>query len=130
MSSVGLLLCAVLLPQGAGFPPHAPGTLPFGQDASEATATVQGVVTRIGTDEPIPRAAVYLTPVANTAAINSVLKAAAAVVQSARGETDAGGNFIIGEIHRASTACTCTATGSSVRNTASENRRRPALPLN
>ena len=94
MSSVGILLSTVLLAQGAGVPPDAPSPFPVAQDASETTATLEGVITRVGTGVPIPRAAVSLTPVANAddrAPIVEFLRPG----PPPNATTDAGGRFVI-----------------------------------
>ncbi len=95
MSSAGALLGTLLLAQGVGgAPPQAPAPFPIGQDTSEGTATVEGVVTRIGTGEPIPLAAVQFVPTPTLNNVNTVGDLDAPdpppIVR-----TDAGGRFVI-----------------------------------
>ncbi len=95
MSPLGVILGTLVLAQGVGgAASQAPQPFPVGQDASGGTATIEGVVTRIGTGEPIPLAIVQLQPLPNpndTAAIArlQVLGPPPAV------RTDAGGRFVI-----------------------------------
>ena len=95
MSSIGFLFWTVLLAQAFGLPPQVPGPFEAGQDASEASATVQGVVTRVGSGVPIGRAAVSLQPVRNPNDPTAILNALGNRSQLPSATTDAGGNFVI-----------------------------------
>ncbi len=94
MSSIGILLSTVFLAQGAGVPLEAPSPFPVEQDTSEATATLEGVITRIGTGQPIPRAAVALTPVED-AEDRSPIVEFVRPGPPPNAATDAGGRFVI-----------------------------------
>ncbi len=95
MSSIGFLFWTVLLAQAFGLPPQVPGPFEAGQDASEASATVQGVVTRVGSGVPIGRATVYLERVANPNLTIAILNSMGNRSQLPSATTDAGGNFVI-----------------------------------
>ena len=95
MSSIGVFFWTVLLAQAFGLPPQVPGPFGVGQDTAEASATIQGVVTRGGSGVPIGRAAVYLERVANPNNGIAILNALRNASQLPSATTDAGGNFII-----------------------------------
>ncbi len=95
MSSIGYFFWTVLLAQAFGLPPQVPGPFEVGQDTAEASATIQGVVTRVGSGVPIGRAAVYLEPVRNLNGPIAILNALGNPSPLPSSTTDAGGNFII-----------------------------------
>ena len=98
MSQFGVFLGTVLLAQGiGGAPPQTPQPFPVGPDTAEGAAAVEGVVTRLGTGEPIPLATVVLTPARNLGNINSLNSLAdlAAGGPPASAPTDAGGRFVL-----------------------------------
>ena len=95
MSSIGFFFWTVLLAQAFGLPPQVPGPFEVGQDTAEASATVQGVVTRVGSGVPIGRAVVSLQPVTNPNDPTAILNALGNRSQIPSSTSDAGGNFII-----------------------------------
>ena len=95
MSLIGFFFWTVLLAQAFGLPPQVPGPFEVGQDTGEASATVQGVVTRVGSGVPVGRAAVYLEPVRNLNGPIAILNALGNPSPLPSSTTDAGGNFTI-----------------------------------
>ena len=98
MSSIGVFFWTMLLAQAFGIPPQVPGPFEVGQDTAEASATVQGVVTRVGSGVPIGRAVVSLQPVTNPNDRTAILNALGNRSQIPSSTSDAGGNFIIEDI--------------------------------
>ena len=95
MSSIGVFFWTVLLAQAFGLPPQIPGPFGVGQDTAEASATIQGVVTRGGSGVPIARAAVFLERVRNSNDPIALLSSLGTPDRLPSSTTDAGGNFII-----------------------------------
>ena len=95
MSSAAIVLPPLLLVQSVtGAAPQAPAPFPIGPEASNGTARVEGVVTRDGTGEPIPLAALDLTRARNPTDVNAALDQAAADPPPSA-TTDAGGRFVL-----------------------------------
>ncbi len=95
MSSAAIVLPPLLLVQSVtGAAPQAPAPFPIGPEASNGTARIEGVVTRDGTGEPIPRATVSLTSFRNPNDPAALVEIATDGMRP-NVRTDAGGRFVI-----------------------------------
>ena len=100
MPSIGVMLWTLLFARGiVGLQPQEPAPFPVGSNASEGAATVEGVVTRGGTGEPIPLAVVQLARVRSINDIDiEAITSLEAQGPPPYGTTDAGGRFVIQDV--------------------------------